>query len=194
MAQNFSFYQVTSVIWAVVSDGKQAYGFRYRKDEPVYKDKILMLRGEKPEAAPSGSKEAHSFAESPKRASNETVRNFIPTIAEKLESALENNSFDYIVMVAPKKTLDALRMRLSDKLKSRVLANMPDGYIYDHGGAVFALREEASMNFSSYTDAICRSLPPCCTRAEPRAYAVQANKRRIGGNGYEGDRELYVVQ
>jgi protein required for attachment to host cells len=187
MTSHASFYQVTSVIWAVVSDGKQAYGFKYQKDETVFKDKIFVLHGNK-DKQPDAKIDR---AEPARKVANETVKNFISTIALKLEEAFAQNAFDYVVIVAPRKTLDALKEAVSENVRSRLLANMPEGYLYDKRGAIFAMREEATVQFTSYTDAICRSLPPCCTRS---GNSSESRVRVYGSTGKPVENGIYIVQ
>ncbi len=196
MAANLSLYQVTSVIWAVVSDGKQAYGFKYRKDETVFKDNIYVLHGGKPEQEAAQSGEPAQKAEPSPKVTNKIVKNFIPTIASQLEQAFDANAFDYVVIVAPRKTLESLRDCLTERMRNRVLMNMPDGYVYDRSGAIFALKDEASDHFTSYTDTICRSLPPCCTRenGSREGGGVRIKRYRSGSTGYAGDTDIYIVQ
>ena len=110
MASYLSFYQVTSIIWALVSDGNRAYAFKYRKDETFYKDKIFVIQKCRKEPIVSGGDSAandHSpYANDRfnrhRKIKNEVVRNFIPAIAAKLEQELERNAFDYLVIVAPR--------------------------------------------------------------------------------------------
>jgi protein required for attachment to host cells len=175
MAASLNFCQVTSVIWAIVSDGKQAYAFKYRKEETLFRDKVVVLKGNRWKPASSQFCAGRGIEE-PTKVTNEVVKNFIPTIAAKLEKALDEHAFDYIVIVAPRNTLDALRGSLKECVRNRLLSNLPEGYIYDKKGAVFALREEASAHFDVYTKTICRSLPPCCTRNERVRYSARTGR------------------
>lgn len=156
MAPFSRFCQVTSVIWALVSDGKQAYVFKYCKDEIIFDEKVFAIGGSRVGA--------RGAARPTWRIRNETVKQFIPTIALRLKEALDQKAFDYLVIVAPRETMAALKGALPEDLRVRVLTNMPDGYAYDKNGALFALRQESIADVSSPEASSLRSLPPCCTR------------------------------
>lgn len=155
MAAYLSFYQITSVIWALVSDGRQAYAFKYRKNETVFKDKFFVVHNKiKAQAVPvqeSPSTEKAKDANDPcgcfRKTRNEDTKNFIPAIAAKLEEAFDGNAFDYLVIVAPQCTMNALCTTLSDRILCRLLTTIPEGYVYDKGGAIFALRDVGADAF-----------------------------------------------
>jgi protein required for attachment to host cells len=150
--------QVTSTIWALVSDGKAACAFRYTKNEMVLASRLVWenLSTDKTPACemnpqPSSSQfsirvegfnEARNVIHMTFEKRNESIERFASDISAKLQRGLENGSFDHLVIVAPRDLSRALNGSLDDRLRGRLLANMPQGYVYDKKGALFVARRK----------------------------------------------------
>lgn len=189
----------TSVIWALVSDGKQAFIFKYNKDE------ILISFPEVPSKSPSDEHRKHhvsfllkslrnksadnhkylysqlsihygaattvyKFPKLYNKSKEELAKQFIQSIAAKINKARDEKTFDYLVIVAPRDTLSALPAYLSDDVLCVLLPNMPAGYIYDKNGAQFAFRQEEQSEFTSKSTHIGRQ-----GTDEKYAYGVASN-------------------
>ena len=167
--------QETSVIWALISDGSQAYIFRYCEDKI-----ISTLRASKRRPAHSGHRnyplsfishlphdmctgsqddqysqfsikngsqtQVYRFLKQPRLAKSERVAQFLQNIAAKLHKASEENAFDYLVIVAPRQAMNALESSLSNQVRQRILPNMPAGYVYDKKGCLFSYTQEPPCN------------------------------------------------
>lgn len=160
----------TTVIWALISDGARAFVFRYHENEVfgslrMAQEKIASYRDNANQSAPllqtqndkiSQNLNLHDtndnvceLFKTPNKRTTSLVRKFEQNIATRLQQAYNENAFDYLVIVAPKQSLNLLQDSLSNSLQQCLLENMPMGYICDKKKIQLAFRrEEAQENRS----------------------------------------------
>ncbi|MDR3425043.1 MAG: host attachment protein [Alphaproteobacteria bacterium] len=149
------FHQVTSVIWALVSDGKTAYAFKYIKKETVLASRFawgISVYGKDRKNEQNARQQAQNsvgYSPAPNNVIQVSFENrssakerFAATISAKLQQAFDDSAFDYLVVVAPRDSMSALKQALGNDLRSRLLENMPEGYLYDKKGVLFVVRTE----------------------------------------------------
>ncbi|MDD5586599.1 MAG: hypothetical protein PHY92_06550 [Alphaproteobacteria bacterium] len=140
--------QVTSVIWALISDGDQAYVFKYSRNDTVVAVRNAWKKPVRKKQYIYGEAEALS---TPSFGRYGATERFVRSVAGKINLAHYDGSFDYLVIVAPRDTLKGIHEFLNGLVQDRLLANMPDGYVYDKKGALMVVRKETPARFVSHT-------------------------------------------
>ena len=176
MSSCSGFRKETSVIWALISDGKHALIFKYRKVEIIISvsdirkktacnerrrfaltNLLQTLENNVGDNHKSNNEQSllRNCDVCPERkvirvffgSKNEIFNHFIQTIVTRLNQAHDVREFDYLVIVAPRDISGALKNSVSDKVDC-TLGHMPEGYDYDKRGAIFVLKKDAETNFN----------------------------------------------
>ncbi|HAX91690.1 MAG TPA: hypothetical protein DCY07_05725, partial [Rhodospirillaceae bacterium] len=156
--------QENPVIWALISDGKQAYIFTYRKDKTIaasrgawkkssynnYQNENRTAPLNRPESKEADNRNLsvlksytdagglfseHNIVKDRFTRRRDRANDFISTVAATIDQAFDDKAFDYLVPVIPRETFRALRDCLGNASLSRLMTSMPEGYVYDKKGA-----------------------------------------------------------